>query len=107
MQYLVLSLLFITSALGIACGAYSTINSKSLFTSSEARLSQKIANSLLMAVSASLIFLSIIFIAGLLDRKFIWTLPKILSFALFSLVPGILVFLGSSWQFLIVNWFRK
>ena len=107
MYYLVIALLIVFSVSGVSLGIHSLRDSRPIFYGVWASRQKRLTNAVFWGLSASMIFMSILLVMGLIDSKYIWSLKKILNSTLISLIFGFIISLGTIWQFFIVNWYRK
>ncbi len=107
MFYLVIALLIVVLTMGISLGVYSIRNSRSIYYGVPSTRQKRLVNACSTGLSASMLLMSLILFAGLLDHKYIWSIEKILLITLFSLIPGVIVTLGTIWGFFIVNVYRN
>jgi hypothetical protein len=107
MNYIVILLLFAFATIGIYLGFYAVHNTRVIFSGSEISWKKRLINAIYMGLSISMIFMSIILVAGLIEPKYNWSLKNIFAFAAISGCLGIIVALGGIWQFFIVNKYRK
>ena len=107
MNYFVIPLLIACIVIGLCLGIYAYRDSRPIFFGLETSWKKRLSNAIYNGISSSMIFMSIILIVGLIEPKYNWSLKNILLFAAFSGFPGLIVTLGSIWQFFIVNRYRK
>ena len=107
MRIIVILLLIILSVGGIGGGIYATLTSRSIFLGSETSWKKRLTNAAVWGFSVSMVFMCTILVVGLLDPFYVWTITNILSFALLSLIPGVIAFFGASWQFITNKWYLQ
>jgi hypothetical protein len=91
--------------LGISIGWYSFIQDKKIFWGRINLLNGILFNSFLHCASISTIFFGVIIYFAIRDHTHP-SINDILGFLGISLVPGIIVFLGSLWSYFIVGKYR-
>lgn len=96
------------SLLGAYIGVNSFFRSKKIFSGTEKRISRIIADSVLAGLSVTFLFFGgVNFFESITERSYQFQIKNlIISLALF-LVPGLIVFVGSVWQYFQVGIFRE
>lgn len=92
---------------GILLGGISISRSKELFYLNETKNISLFYNSSLAGLSMSLVVLGgIFFLISITDNSYHLIIKDFLMLTAISLVPGLIVFLGSLWQYFLVRIFR-
>jgi len=73
----------------------------------EPPLRSLIMNSIIAGSAGFLIFFGIIMVMGFLDETYTWTTNKLLGSILISLVPGIIITIGSFVQSIMIVGYRR
>jgi ABC-type Fe3+ transport system permease subunit len=76
-------------------------------TMKEVAFGRLLKNSIFGGIAGSLLFFCVIMIVGFLDKNYIWSFNKYLGALLISLIPGVIIFIGSLIQTGLVIQFRK
>jgi hypothetical protein len=66
-----------------------------------------VSNSIIAGTSGFLIFFSIILTMGFLDETYIWNTNKFLGAIFISLIPGVIITIGSFIQALMITGYKK
>lgn len=106
MRIFPLIITILTGTFGIYLGFRAFKNFRYM-TKGEVSLRFQIMNSIIAGVSGVLIFLSIIMAMGFLDRTYIWTVNKFLGAVFVSLIPGVIIGIGSFIQAVMVNGYKR
>ncbi len=108
MRIAYLVIFFFLFLLGGYLGVKSYIKSRYIFSGKERRVGVIIADSALAGLSASLLFFSAVFFySALMDPLFQFTRDDLLMSLLLFLTPGVVIFLGSLWQYFQVGVYRE
>ena len=106
MNILVWTLLIMLPGCGIVLLVVATLLSRRIWGGAETSRSSRVMNSILLGVSAGLIFASIALVIGVLDTNYTWTFQRLMAVGVISLFPGVLTAMGSYWQFFVTGKFR-
>lgn len=107
MSILLWAVLPVLAGSGIILMVIAILLSRTILQGRETSRLNRVVNSILLGMSASLIFMSVVFVIGLLDVTYTWTYQRLMAIGLVSLFPGIVVTIGSYWQFFVATKFRE